>query len=207
VDDLTYRVRSNMGTSVFRQMPRRSFLITRLVPVGGSHISRFVHRPIWGPTPSVSRRTAAEWRKPDASLRWSTHGAWSKTHMKRPGRFSKKAIRPTAIFAGHDQLAIGVLRAIAELGLGAEDVSVVGHDNINLAAHPRISLTTGRPVRSRDGSGLDRVIDGANWRRKKGSEAPSTCSAATRPQLKPTYPIGITTSRRNAVQGLIVVRR
>jgi hypothetical protein len=34
VDDLTYRVRSNMGTSVFRQMPRRSFLITRLVPVG-----------------------------------------------------------------------------------------------------------------------------------------------------------------------------
>jgi hypothetical protein len=34
VDDLTYRVRSNMGTAVFRQMPRRSFLITRLVPVG-----------------------------------------------------------------------------------------------------------------------------------------------------------------------------
>src|SRR6266511_2208457 len=34
VDDLTYRVRSNMGTSVFRQMPRRAFLITRLVPVG-----------------------------------------------------------------------------------------------------------------------------------------------------------------------------
>jgi hypothetical protein len=34
VDDLTYRVRSNMGTSVFRRMPRRSFLITRLVPVG-----------------------------------------------------------------------------------------------------------------------------------------------------------------------------
>jgi hypothetical protein len=34
VDDLTYRVRSNMGPSVFRQMPRRSFLITRLVPVG-----------------------------------------------------------------------------------------------------------------------------------------------------------------------------
>ena len=34
VDDLTYRVRSNMGASVFRQMPRRSFLIIRLVPVG-----------------------------------------------------------------------------------------------------------------------------------------------------------------------------
>ncbi len=34
VDELLYRVRSNMGPSVFGQMPRRSFLITRLVPVG-----------------------------------------------------------------------------------------------------------------------------------------------------------------------------
>jgi LacI family transcriptional regulator len=50
--------------------------------------------------------------------------------------------RPTAIFAGHDTLAIGVLRAIADLGLDAEDVSVVGYDNINLAGHPLISLTT-----------------------------------------------------------------
>jgi hypothetical protein len=34
VDDMTYRVRSNMGPWVFRRMPRRSFLITRVVPVG-----------------------------------------------------------------------------------------------------------------------------------------------------------------------------
>ena len=34
IDDLTYRVRSNTGTAVFRQMPRRSFVLTRLVPVG-----------------------------------------------------------------------------------------------------------------------------------------------------------------------------
>src|SRR5690349_13718079 len=30
-DDLTYRVRSNMGPAVFRKMPRRSFIIARLV--------------------------------------------------------------------------------------------------------------------------------------------------------------------------------
>ena len=54
----------------------------------------------------------------------------------------KESNPPTAIFAGHDMLAIGVLRAIAELGLDAEDVSVVGYDNINLAGHPLISLTT-----------------------------------------------------------------
>ncbi len=34
IDDLTYRVRSTMGPQVFRRMPRRSFLITRLVPCG-----------------------------------------------------------------------------------------------------------------------------------------------------------------------------
>jgi hypothetical protein len=34
IDDLTYLVRSNMGPAVFRCMPRRSFLITRLVPIG-----------------------------------------------------------------------------------------------------------------------------------------------------------------------------
>ena len=34
VDELPYRVRSNMGPAVFRRMPRRSFLVTRLVPVG-----------------------------------------------------------------------------------------------------------------------------------------------------------------------------
>lgn len=50
--------------------------------------------------------------------------------------------RPTAIFAGHDELAIGVLRAVAELGFDAGDVSVVGYDNTQLAAHPLLSLTS-----------------------------------------------------------------
>ncbi|TFV62256.1 hypothetical protein E4P41_07755 [Geodermatophilus sp. DF01-2] len=34
VDDLTYRTRSTAGRSVFRRMPKRSFLLTRLVAVG-----------------------------------------------------------------------------------------------------------------------------------------------------------------------------
>jgi LacI family transcriptional regulator len=47
---------------------------------------------------------------------------------------------PTAIFAGHDVLAMGVLRATAELG--RDDISVVGYDDIPVAGHPLISLTT-----------------------------------------------------------------
>jgi LacI family transcriptional regulator, galactose operon repressor len=50
--------------------------------------------------------------------------------------------RPTAIFAGHDQLAIGVLAAVADMGFTAGDISVAGYDNTDLAAHPAISLTS-----------------------------------------------------------------
>jgi LacI family transcriptional regulator len=49
---------------------------------------------------------------------------------------------PTAIFAGNDTLAIGVLSAIAEAGLDERDVSVVGYDDIPIARHPLVSLTS-----------------------------------------------------------------
>ena len=52
------------------------------------------------------------------------------------------ADRPSAIFAGHDTLAIGALRAIVHAGLDARDVSVVGFDDIPIASHPMISLTS-----------------------------------------------------------------
>ncbi len=50
--------------------------------------------------------------------------------------------RPTAFFAGHDEIALGVLTAVAELGLTASEVSVVGYDDTEIAAHPMVSLTS-----------------------------------------------------------------
>jgi LacI family transcriptional regulator len=50
--------------------------------------------------------------------------------------------RPTAIFAGHDQLALGALAAIVEQGLRPDEVSVASYDNTEMAAHPAISLTS-----------------------------------------------------------------
>lgn len=50
--------------------------------------------------------------------------------------------RPTAIFAGHDELALGVLQAISELGLSAADVSVIGYDDTDIAAHPLVSMSS-----------------------------------------------------------------
>jgi LacI family transcriptional regulator len=50
---------------------------------------------------------------------------------------------PTAIFAGADIAALGVLRAAEELGLRVpEDLTVVGYDNIYTSTINRISLTT-----------------------------------------------------------------
>jgi LacI family transcriptional regulator len=51
--------------------------------------------------------------------------------------------RPTAIFAGADVVAMGVLEAVAEAGLSVPgDISVAGYDNTTFAAFSPISLTS-----------------------------------------------------------------
>jgi LacI family transcriptional regulator len=50
--------------------------------------------------------------------------------------------RPTAVFAGHDEIALSVLEAAAELGLTTSDVSVAGYDDTDIGAHPLVSLTS-----------------------------------------------------------------
>lgn len=51
--------------------------------------------------------------------------------------------RPTAIFVCNDMMAIGALRAAAQLGLHVpDDVAIVGFDDIELASYTTPSLTT-----------------------------------------------------------------
>ena len=50
---------------------------------------------------------------------------------------------PTAIFACNDLMAIGALRAIREAGLSVpEDISLIGHDDIEIASYIQPTLTT-----------------------------------------------------------------
>jgi LacI family transcriptional regulator len=55
----------------------------------------------------------------------------------------KLAERPTAIVAGNDLMALGVLQAAGELSLRVpHDLAVVGFDDIEIAGHREIQLTT-----------------------------------------------------------------
>ncbi|MFJ3799081.1 LacI family DNA-binding transcriptional regulator [Streptomyces sp. NPDC090088] len=54
-----------------------------------------------------------------------------------------RPVPPTAIFAGADIAALGVLRAAEERGLRVpEDLTVTGYDNVNASSIGRVSLTT-----------------------------------------------------------------
>ncbi|MWV48880.1 LacI family DNA-binding transcriptional regulator [Rathayibacter sp. VKM Ac-2803] len=50
--------------------------------------------------------------------------------------------RPTALFAGNDSLALDALWARDDAGLTSADLAIVGYDDIEVAGHPGISLTT-----------------------------------------------------------------
>ena len=52
-------------------------------------------------------------------------------------------MRPTALFAHNDEMAIGALQSIRDLGLRCpDDISVVGYDDARFAAHANPPLTT-----------------------------------------------------------------
>jgi DNA-binding LacI/PurR family transcriptional regulator len=55
----------------------------------------------------------------------------------------RKKPYPTAVFAGNDTIAVGVMAAIQQKGLRIpQDIAVVGHDNIPIAAYTTPPLTT-----------------------------------------------------------------
>jgi DNA-binding LacI/PurR family transcriptional regulator len=73
-------------------------------------------------------------------------GDWSADSGYRLGRELARRPEVTAIFAGNDQMALGLLRALREAGRRVpQDVSVVGYDDIPEAAYLVPPLTTVRP--------------------------------------------------------------
>lgn len=60
VDELTYRVRSNMGREVWKQTPKRSFTIARLVPVGNEWLISGTIRAFPATSREAMYQTAAQ---------------------------------------------------------------------------------------------------------------------------------------------------
>jgi DNA-binding LacI/PurR family transcriptional regulator len=71
-------------------------------------------------------------------------GDWSiATGYLTGQKLAKRSKRPTAVFAGNDHLALGVIKAFNEYGLKVpKDVSIVGFDNIPEAEYVTPSLST-----------------------------------------------------------------
>lgn len=73
------------------------------------------------------------------------HGDWSPASGYRNGLILGRMQDVTAVFVASDEMAFGVIRALAEMGRRIpEDVSVVGIDDIDLAAYSNPPLTTVR---------------------------------------------------------------
>jgi LacI family transcriptional regulator len=69
--------------------------------------------------------------------------------------------QPTALLCATDQLAVGALAAIRAAGLRAgEDISVIGYDDVTLAAHTVPPLTTMRQPTADEGRELVRLLMG-----------------------------------------------
>lgn len=72
-------------------------------------------------------------------------GDWTSESGFRIGQELLRGERPTAVFSSNDQMALGLMHAFREAGLGVpEDVSIVGFDDLPDAAHFAPPLTTVR---------------------------------------------------------------
>jgi DNA-binding LacI/PurR family transcriptional regulator len=87
------------------------------------------------------------------------------------GRAWARGVRPTAVLAMSDAMAMGVIRAAAERGLGVPtDISVVGFDDVDVSAYINPPLTTvHQPIR-RKGEEAVRLLLAAIERRAPGRD-------------------------------------
>jgi len=74
-------------------------------------------------------------------------------------RLMNRSRRPTAVFAANDPLALGVMKAALSLGLAIpRDLSIVGFDDVEAAAHTTPALTTVRVDKSELGRHAARLL-------------------------------------------------
>ncbi len=115
------------------------------------HLLDLGHRTVWhvaGPSDwSDAASRLDSWRRTlteaGREVPPELHGDWSPESGYRNGLILGRMPEVTAILVASDEMAFGVIRALSELGRRIpEDVSVVGIDDIDLAAYANPPLTT-----------------------------------------------------------------
>lgn len=115
------------------------------------HLLDLGHRQVWhigGPTSSFSAMHREEsWKRTleDAGIEAPpvSHGDWSTESGYKIGLELGRNPEVTAIFAANDQMALGAMRALHELGRAIpEDVSIVGFDDLEESTSFWPPLTT-----------------------------------------------------------------
>lgn len=115
------------------------------------HLLGLGHETVWhvtGPDGWLESGQRREgWRDAlaaaDAEMPPELRGDWSAESGYRAGLIIGRIPNATAVFAASDEMAFGVLRALHELGRAVpDDVSVIGVDDIPLAAYASPPLTT-----------------------------------------------------------------
>lgn len=115
------------------------------------HLIELGHQTVWhiaGPAEwSDSATRVAGWRETlqeaGCEVPPELHGDWTPESGYRNGQFLGRMPEVTAVLVASDEMAFGTLRALHELGRRVPDeVSVVGIDDIALAAYSQPPLTT-----------------------------------------------------------------
>lgn len=126
-----------------------ALVVNHLADLGHHHIAHIEHRET-DPTRLTEMPNAvrAEGYRQAIRARGLEIDIVSTTYTQEGGYLGTQQLlarphRPTAIFAGADIVAMGVLTALTEAGLSApDDISVAGYDNTTFAALGPISLTS-----------------------------------------------------------------
>jgi DNA-binding LacI/PurR family transcriptional regulator len=152
-----------------------------------THLLELGHRTVWhltGPLDwSEARQRKAGWRATleaaGAEIPPPLTGDWSARSGLEAGHVLARMPDITAVFAGNDSMALGLLRAFAEHGRQVpDDISVVGFDDIPEAAYLSPPLTTVRQDFGDVGRGslgllLDQIDHGGRSRGRQRLVVPS----------------------------------
>ncbi|MBS0332398.1 MAG: LacI family DNA-binding transcriptional regulator [Proteobacteria bacterium] len=142
--------------------------------LAAGHLARLGHRRIAHISGSPAYQSAPE-RRAGFEAGLAAHGLALEPRYVRQGDYTFEAglagaiellqlePRPTAIFAGSDEIAAGVLRAAHQAGLRVpRDLSVVGFDDFDIAPKVWPGLTTvRRPLRELGRLAADKLLNPA----------------------------------------------